>query len=77
MDSNKEDIIYKNEIENELHVLKFEASYLNEGSLLNLDKPSTLANIYPIIDKLKDNMLNVEWIIVDIDNILNGNPHAV
>lgn len=77
LDSNKEDIIYKNEIENELHVLKFEASPLNEGSQLNFANPAALANLGPVIDKIKDKMLTSEWMTVDIDNILSGNPHAV
>ena len=77
LDSDKNDIIYKEEIENELHVLKYEASPLNEGSQLNFTDPSALANLGPIIDKIKDKMLTSEWTAVDIDNILHGNPHAV
>ena len=58
-------------------MLKFEVASSNEGTQLNFDKTNALANLDPTIVKLKDNMLNSEWIIVDIDNILNGNPHAV
>ena len=73
MVKDNKDLIYTDN-QSEIHIIKFESESLrlnNQGDMLITGQ---FDNIIKIFRENQNSLFEREWIITDIDNILQGNP---
>jgi len=71
------DVVYNDNRENEMHVLKFESCVLNKGSQQDILFTGGFQSLIDPLKKLGAELLKQPWVVVDIDNIMGGNPYVI
>ncbi|CAG9314214.1 unnamed protein product [Blepharisma stoltei] len=74
---NSKDVVYNDNRENEIHVLKFESCAINKGLQKNILFTGGFQGLIEPLKRLGSELLKQSWVVVDIDNIMGGNPYVI
>ena len=61
----------------EFHIMRFESCPMHLGSQMEAMSKGGFKTLFNEISKITGAMLESDWVAVDIDNILEGNPHTI